>query len=66
MQVGDYEHVGSISNLRVSKVAKITNTIQQKSDDGNLKMLKVLGKANWGKKGIRENISYVKNRHNLD
>lgn len=66
MQVGDYEYVGSILNLRVSKVVKIINIIQQKFDDGNLKMFKVLGKVNWGKKGIRENILYVKNRYNLD
>lgn len=66
MQIRNYEHVGSTSHLGVNKAAKITNTMQQKSDDGNLKVPKILGKASWEEKEITESMSCVKNGHNLD
>ena len=58
--------VGSITNLALGKLAKITNTVKQKSNDGNLRKHKILGKAYQGEKEIRESVSYVKKRDNLD
>lgn len=48
-QIRNYEHVGSISHLGVSKLAKITNTMQQKSDDGNLKVTQNSRKSKLGR-----------------
>ena len=58
--------VGSISNLALGKHAKITDTVKQKSNSGNLNILKILGKVNMGKKEIRKSMSCVKMRDKLD
>ena len=41
--------VGSISNLALGKHVKITDTVKQKSNGGNLNILKILRKVNMGK-----------------
>ena len=48
--------VGSISNLALGKHAKITDTVKQKSNSGNLNILKILRKVNMGKKEIRKSM----------
>lgn len=37
----------------------------QKYDDGNLRVVKILGKASWEEKETRESMLYVKKRHDL-
>lgn len=58
--------VGSISNLALGKHVKITDTVKQKSNSGNLNILKILRKVNMGKKEIRKSMSCVKMRDKLD
>lgn len=58
--------VGSFSKLALGKHAKITNTVKQKSDNGNLNIPQILRKVNMGKKEIRKSTSCVKMRDRMD